>query len=104
MTIVSLASHGERPGDAQNFLSILAELDGLDDFADSSALRTGRGASRGADFGARGGGGVKNLGSVMVAYMIGWGVFFIYLVTVARRTADVRKDVERLKQSLTRGK
>jgi hypothetical protein len=47
---------------------------------------------------------VKNLGSVMVAYMIGWGVFFIYLVTVARRTADVRKDVERLKQSLTRGK
>jgi hypothetical protein len=47
---------------------------------------------------------VKNLGSVMVAYMIGWGVFFIYLVTVARRTADLRKDVERLKQSLTRGK
>ena len=47
---------------------------------------------------------MKNLGSVMVAYMIGWGVFFIYLVTVARRTADVRKDVERLKQSLTRGK
>ena len=47
---------------------------------------------------------MKNLGSVMVAYMIGWGVFFVYLVTVARRTADVRKDVERLKQSLTRGK
>jgi len=47
---------------------------------------------------------VKNLGSVMVAYMIGWGVFFIYFVTVARRTADLRKDVERLKQSLTRGK
>jgi hypothetical protein len=47
---------------------------------------------------------VKNLGSVMVAYMIGWGVFFVYLVTVARRTADLRKDVERLKQSLTRGK
>jgi hypothetical protein len=47
---------------------------------------------------------VKNLGSVMVAYMIGWGVFFIYLVTVARRTAELRKDVERLKQSLTRGK
>jgi hypothetical protein len=47
---------------------------------------------------------VKNLGSVMVAYMIGWGVFFIYFVTVARRTAELRKDVERLKQSLTRGK
>jgi len=47
---------------------------------------------------------VKNLGSVMVAYMIGWGVFFIYFVTVARRTAELRRDVERLKQSLTRGK
>ncbi len=47
---------------------------------------------------------MKNLGSVMVAYMIGWGVFFIYFVTVARRTADLRKDIERLKQSLARGK
>lgn len=47
---------------------------------------------------------MKNLGSVMVAYMIGWGVFFVYFVTVARRTAELRKDVERLKQSLTRGK
>ena len=47
---------------------------------------------------------MKNLGSVMVAYMIGWAVFFIYFVTVARRTAELRKDVERLKQSLTRGK
>jgi hypothetical protein len=40
----------------------------------------------------------------MTAYMIGWGVFFIYLVTVARRTADLRKDVQRLKETLTRGK
>jgi hypothetical protein len=47
---------------------------------------------------------LKNLSSVMAAYMIGWGVFFIYFVTVARRTADLRKDVERLKQSLTQGK
>ena len=47
---------------------------------------------------------MKNLGSVLVAYMIGWGVFFIYFVTVARRTANLRKDVERLKESLTRGK
>ena len=47
---------------------------------------------------------MKNLGSVLVAYMIGWGVFFIYFVTVARRTADLRKDLERLKESLTRGK
>ena len=47
---------------------------------------------------------MKNLGSVMVAYMIGWGVFFIYFASVARRTADLRKDVQRLKETLTRGK
>lgn len=47
---------------------------------------------------------MKNLGSVLTAYMIGWGVFFIYFVTVARRTADLRKDVQRLKETLTRGK
>ena len=47
---------------------------------------------------------MKNLGSVMTAYMIGWGVFFIYFVSVARRTADLRKDVQRLKETLTRGK
>jgi hypothetical protein len=47
---------------------------------------------------------LKNLGSVLTAYMIGWGVFFIYFVTVARRTADLRKDVARLKETLTRGK
>lgn len=47
---------------------------------------------------------MKNLGSVLVAYMIGWAVFFLYFVSVARRTADLRKDVERLKETLTRGK
>jgi hypothetical protein len=47
---------------------------------------------------------VKNLGSVMTAYMIGWGVFFVYFVTVARRTTELRKDVQRLKETLTRGK
>jgi hypothetical protein len=40
----------------------------------------------------------------MTAYMIGWGVFFVYFVTVARRTAELRKDVQRLKETLTRGK
>jgi len=47
---------------------------------------------------------LKNVGSVLAAYMIGWGVFFLYFVTVARRTADLRKDVRRLKETLTRGK
>jgi hypothetical protein len=47
---------------------------------------------------------MKNLGSVFAAYVIGWGVFFIYYITVARRTAALRDEVERLKNSLHRGK
>lgn len=47
---------------------------------------------------------MKNLGSVLVAYMIGWGVFFFYFVSVARRTSELRKELQRLKESLTRGK
>ena len=47
---------------------------------------------------------MKNLGSVMAAYMIGWAVFFFYFVSVARRTSELRKEIERLKQTLTRGK
>jgi hypothetical protein len=47
---------------------------------------------------------MKNLGSVMLAYMIGWGIFFLYFVTVARRTAALRRDLERLKESVHRDK
>ncbi len=47
---------------------------------------------------------MKNLGSVFAAYVIGWGIFFIYYVTVARRTAALREEIERLKNALSRGK
>jgi len=47
---------------------------------------------------------MKNLGSVFAAYVIGWGIFFIYYITVARRTAALREELERLKNSLNRGK
>jgi hypothetical protein len=47
---------------------------------------------------------MKNLGSVFAAYVIGWGVFFVYYVTVARRTAALGEQIERLKNSLNRGK
>jgi hypothetical protein len=47
---------------------------------------------------------MKNLGSVFAAYVIGWGIFFVYFITVARRTAALREDIERLKSSLSRGK
>ena len=47
---------------------------------------------------------MKNLGSVFAAYVIGWGIFFVYYVTVARRTAALREEIERLKNSLNRAK
>jgi hypothetical protein len=47
---------------------------------------------------------MKNLGSVFAAYVIGWGVFFFYYVSVARRTASLGEQIERMKNSLNRGK
>ena len=47
---------------------------------------------------------MKNLGSVFAAYIIGWGVFFLFYVTIAKRTSDLRAEFERLKSSLPRGK
>ena len=47
---------------------------------------------------------MKNLYSVFAAYLIGWAVFFIFFVTVAKRTSDIRAELERLKNSLSRGK
>jgi hypothetical protein len=47
---------------------------------------------------------MKNLGSVFAAYLFAWGIFFAYYLTVARRTAALREDIERLKSSLNRGK
>ncbi len=42
--------------------------------------------------------------SVFWAYMIGWGVFFFYYVSVARRTTALGEQIERLKNSLNRSK
>jgi len=47
---------------------------------------------------------MKNLDSVFAAYLIGWGVFFLFYVSIAKRTADLRDEVERLKNSLQRAK
>jgi hypothetical protein len=44
---------------------------------------------------------VKNLNSVFAAYLVAWGIFFVYYLTVARRAAALREDLERLKNSLT---
>jgi hypothetical protein len=47
---------------------------------------------------------VKNLGSVFAAYVIGWAVFFVFYVTVARRTSQLQEELDRLKKSVKRGK
>ena len=46
---------------------------------------------------------MKNLDSVFAAYVIGWAVFFVFYLTVARRTSLLREDLERLKKSMKRG-
>jgi len=47
---------------------------------------------------------MKNLNSVFAAYLIGWGVFFLFYVSIAKRTNDLRTEVDRLKKALPRNK
>jgi CcmD family protein len=47
---------------------------------------------------------MKNLGSIFAAYLAAWAIFFGYYLTIARRAAALREDIERLKNSLHRGK
>lgn len=47
---------------------------------------------------------MKNFDSILAAYLIGWAVFFVFSVSVARRTAALREDIERLKSYVNRGK
>jgi uncharacterized membrane protein YciS (DUF1049 family) len=47
---------------------------------------------------------MNSLDSVFAAYIIGWAVFFVFYLTVAKRTSSLSKEVERLKNSLGRGK
>ena len=41
---------------------------------------------------------MKNFESLFAAWMVVWAVFFVYEVTVARRMARLRDDIERLKR------
>jgi hypothetical protein len=47
---------------------------------------------------------MKNLDSVFAAYLIGWAVFFVFYLSVAKRTSALRDEIERLKDSIRRGK
>ena len=42
---------------------------------------------------------MKNLNSIFAAYMIGWAVFFLFFVSIVKRTDDLRAEVERLKKA-----
>jgi hypothetical protein len=46
-----------------------------------------------------GGGVVKNLDSVFWAYVLGWAIFFGFYLSIAKRSNDLRAEVERLKKS-----
>jgi len=47
---------------------------------------------------------VKNLNSIFAAYMIGWGVFFVFFLSIVKRTNDLRAEVERLKKTILKDK
>lgn len=42
---------------------------------------------------------MKNLDSVFWAYILGWAIFFGFYLSIAKRSNDLRADVERLKKS-----
>jgi CcmD family protein len=46
---------------------------------------------------------MKNFVSLFAAWMAVWVIFFLYEVSVARRIARVREEIERLRQRLREG-
>ena len=47
---------------------------------------------------------MKNLNSILAAYLIGWGVFFLFFASVVKRTSDLRSEIERLKKNISKEK
>jgi hypothetical protein len=47
---------------------------------------------------------MKNFDSIFAAYLIGWGVFFVFYLTIAKRSSDLRTEVERLRNLVKRDK
>jgi hypothetical protein len=45
---------------------------------------------------------MKNLESVFAAYIMGWGIFFVFFLSLVKRTSALRSEIERLKNSLPR--
>jgi hypothetical protein len=46
---------------------------------------------------------MKNFDSLFAAWMVVWAVFFAHEVSVARRIARLREEIERLRQQLREG-
>jgi CcmD family protein len=46
---------------------------------------------------------MKNFENLFVAWMFVWAIFFVYEVSIARRMAKLRKELEQLKQQLRNG-
>ena len=69
---------------------------------DRGAVFAGKNEARRGNPATGSGGAVKNLNSVFAAYMIGWGVFFLFFVSIVKRSSDLRAEVERLKKTAPR--
>lgn len=46
---------------------------------------------------------MKNFDSVMAAYLVVWGVLFVYSFTVSRRMSRLRDEIARLRATIDRG-
>lgn len=46
---------------------------------------------------------MRNLGSLMAAYLLAWGILFVYHLTVGRRVSRLQSEIDRLKETLKRG-
>ena len=46
---------------------------------------------------------MKNFQNLFIAWMVVWAVFFVYEVSVARRIARLRGEIERLKRQQREG-
>ncbi len=47
---------------------------------------------------------MKNFDSIFAAYVLGWAVFFGFYLSIGKRVSSLRTDIERLKNSVGRGK
>jgi CcmD family protein len=43
---------------------------------------------------------MKNFENLFAAWMVVWAVFFVYEVSIARRLARLKQDIESLKQQM----